>query len=296
MSNPPLVVYCPPFHGLGGARTAPSQLLVEGREPDARSLSAALVQGWTVAVPDGVGLGIDGAGPHHFLSIKSGAHATLDLAKAVVSQPAGGYSQTPVAVWGYADGGRTAVGAAEWQSSYAPELDLRAVAAGAVIRDPGALIADLDGGPWSGLGFAGMVGLASAYTHLPADHLLTDAGARAAEEASEFDLATLLVEFLSPLSQWCERPDPWNDPVWRHILAEEVLGARKPSVPVHLYHGRLDALVPIKSGRDLVAAYTARKAAVSWSEFDVPHLGAADLGVPEVLTTFRQGFARPSGD
>ncbi|PKV81017.1 lipase family protein [Nocardia fluminea] len=288
----PVVVYCPTFHGLGG-RCAPSELLVDGNEPDSSSIAAALVQGWTVAVPDGVGLGIDGAGPHHFLAKKAGARAVLDLARAVVSQPAEGRIEAPVAVWGYADGGRVAAAAAEYQPAYAPELDLRAVAAGAVIRDPGALINNLDGGPWSGFAFAGMVGLARAYSHLPVDHLLTDAGMRAVQRASEADLATLLVEFLPPLAAWCERPDPWNDPVWNHILTRENLGTKTPLVPVHLYHGLLDGLVPIESGRELFAEYTSRDVAVSWSEFDVTHLGAADLGVPDVLTTFRAGFARP---
>ncbi|MGW5456605.1 lipase family protein [Nocardia sp. NPDC003979] len=290
--NTPLVVYCPTFHGLGG-RCAPSQLLVDGNEPDTSSIAAALVQGWTVAVPDGIGLGIHGAGPHHFLAKKAGAHAVLDIARAVTSQPAQGTLEAPVAIWGYADGGRVAAAAAEFQPAYAPELDLRAVAAGAVIRDPGALINSLDGGPWSGLAFAGMIGLARAYAHLPVDHVLTDAGVRAVRTASELDLATLMVEFLSPLSAWCERPDPWNDPVWRYVLAHETLGTSTPLAPIHLYHGLLDGLIPIESGRELFAEYTARDVAVSWSEFDVTHLGAADLGVPDVLTAFRTGFARP---
>lgn len=292
VAGTPVVVYCPAFHGLGG-RCAPSELLVDGNEPDTSSIAAALVQGWRVAVPDGVGLGIDGLGPHHWLAKKAGAHAALDLARAINSQSDEPKLEAPVAVWGYADGGRVAAAAAEYQPAYAPELDLRAVAAGAVIRDPASLITTLDGGPWSGLAFAGMVGLARAYAHLPVDHLLTDVGVRAVRAASEADVAALLVEFLSPLAAWCERPDPWNDPVWHYILTHENLGTTTPLVPIHLYHGLLDGLVPIESGRELFAEYTSRDVAVSWSEFDVTHVGAADLGVPDVLTALRTGFARP---
>ncbi|GGN66161.1 lipase family protein [Nocardia rhizosphaerihabitans] len=292
--RPPLVVYVPTFHGLGG-RCAPSQLLVDGAEPDASSIAAALAQDWTVAVPDGIGLGITGLGPHHFLAAKAGAHAVLDLARALTKPLAGERRSVPVALWGYADGGRAAVAAAEHQPGYAPDLDLRAVAAGAVIRDPRGLITDLDGGPWAGLAFAGMVGLMRAYAHLPVDHLLTDAGVRAVTDASQLDLARLMVEYLHPLSKWCERPDPWNDPVWGYVLANEVLGTTTPLVPLHLYHGLLDGLVPIESARGLFAEYISRDVAVSWSEYDVTHLGAADLGVPDVFTTLREGFARPSG-
>ncbi|MFD3510100.1 lipase family protein [Nocardia sp. NPDC058666] len=285
----PIVVYCTTFHGLGG-RCAPSQLLVAGTEPDARGIAAALAQGWKVAVPDGIGLGITGAGPHHFLAAHAGAHAALDLARAVCTH---GLNRAPVAVWGYADGGRIAAAAGELQPSYAPELDLRAIAAGAVIRDPGALITGLDGGPWSGMAFAAMVGLARAYSHLPVDHLLTDVGVRAVTEASELDLTRLLVEYLAPLSVWCERPDPWNDPVWRHVLSHECLGAKTPLAPVHLYHGLLDTLVPIESARTIFAEYISRGVRVSWSEYDVPHLSAAALGLPDALKALRAGFARP---
>lgn len=292
----PLVIYCPSFHGLGGA-CAPSQLLVEGAEPELRSIGAALAQEWTVAVPDGIGLGVTGIGPHHFLAAKAGAHAALDLAGAVSHHLARGPRRLPpVAVWGYADGARTAISAAEQQPRYAPDLDLRAAAGGAVIREPGALITTLDGGPWSGMALAGMVGLMRAYAHLPVDHLLTDAGVRTATAASEMDLASLLVEYLQPLSTWCERPDPWNDPIWRYVLAEETLGTKQtPLVPVHLYHGLLDGLVPITASRELFAEYTSRGVAVSWSQYDDTHLGVADLGVPDVFTALRAGFDRPTG-
>ncbi len=291
-TRPPVVVYCPTFHGLGG-RCAPSRLLVDGAEPDASSIAAALAQEWTVAIPDGIGLGISGAGPQHFLAARASAHAVLDLAHAVSQPSVGSRVSTPVALWGYADGGRAVCAAAEYQPAYAPELDLRAVAAGAVIRDPGALVARLDGGPWSGMAFAGMVGLMRAYAYLPLDHLLTDDGVRAVATAEGLDFAGLLVEFLAPLGTWCERRDPWNDPVWRYVLANEVLGAFTPLVPVHLYHGLLDGLVPVAAGRELFAEYTSRGVAVSWSEYDVTHLGAADLGVPDVFTALRAGFARP---
>ncbi|MEV0768504.1 lipase family protein [Nocardia salmonicida] len=290
--RPAVVVYCPTFHGLGG-RCAPSQLVVDGIEPDASSIAAALAQGWTVAIPDGIGLGITGAGPQHFLAAQAAAHAVLDLALAVSKPAVGTREPTPVALWGYADGGRNAIAAAEYQPEYAPDLDLRAVAAGAVIRDPGALVAGLDGGPWSGMAFAGMVGLMRAYANLPVDHLLTDDGVRAVATASGLDFSGLLVEFLAPLSTWCERRDPWNDPLWRYILANEVLGRFTPLAPVHLYHGLLDGLVPIESGRELFAEYISRGVAVSWSEYDVTHLGAADVGVPDVFTALRRGFARP---
>ncbi|MGW5440537.1 lipase family protein [Nocardia asteroides] len=287
-----VVVFCPTFHGLGGA-CAPSRLLVEGVEPDAVSIAAALAMGWTVAVPDGIGLGVTGGGPHHFLAARAGAHAVLDLARAVCVPGRPGEPPTPVAVWGYADGGRVAAAAAEYHAGYAPELDLRAVAAGAVIRDPGALISGVDGGPFAGWAFAGMIGLGRAHSHLPLDHILTDDGVRAVATASTLDAAALLLDYQYPLANWCDRPDPWRDPVWRHVLLTEALPQASPIVPVHLYHGLLDALVPIEFGRELFAEYSSRGVAVSWSQYDATHLGTADLATGDVFAALRAGFAGP---
>ncbi|MGO4613041.1 lipase family protein [Nocardia sp. 2TAF39] len=280
----PILVYCTAFHGLGG-HCAPSQLLAgERTEPETGFITTALERGWTVAVPDGHGLGMTGLGPHQFLAGRAAAHAVLDLARAVRALPELDSAQAPCTVWGYADGGRGAVWAAEQQPQYAPELDLRGVAAGAVVADPGALIAEIDGGRWAGLGLAGLIGLGRAYTHLPVGHILTDDGHRTIEQARELDAAALLVTYRNePLGRWCERPDPWNDPLWRYVLANETSGRVAPQVPVHLYHGTEDALVPAAMGRGLFAEYRALGVDVSWREYATSHIGTATDGAAEAI-------------
>ncbi|WP_083888174.1 lipase family protein [Nocardia asiatica] len=278
----PVLVYCPSFHGLGG-RCAPSQLLAEGREPESLFIATALERGWTVAVPDGPCLGVTGLGPHQFLAGAAGAHAVLDLARATRHLPelsdAG-----PCVVWGYGDGGRNAVWAAEQQPAYAPELDLRGVAAGGVVADPGAVIAGIDGGPWAGLALAGLIGLSRAYSHLPTGHLLTDAGRETVQQARVLDAAELLLTYRNQsLGGWCERPDPWNDPLWRYVLANETSGRAAPKVPVHLYHGIEDALVPVEIGRSLFTEYRALGVDLSWREYSTSHVGAARDGAAEAV-------------
>ncbi|MEU2032590.1 lipase family protein [Nocardia amamiensis] len=281
----PILVYCPVFHGLGG-RCAPSQLLAgEGTEPETGFIATALNRGWTVAVPDGVCLGLTSLGPHQFLAGGAAAHAVLDLARAVRLLPELDSDQAPCVAWGYADGGRAAIWAGEQQPRYAPELDLRGVAAGAVVADPGALIAGIDGGPWSGLALAGLIGLGRAYAHLPMGHLLTGDGRETIERAGELDAAELLVAYRNtPLGRWCERPDPWNDAMWRYALANETSGRAAPQVPVHLYHGTEDALVPVSLGRSLFAEYRALGVDLSWREYTNSHIGAAADGAAEAVT------------
>lgn len=279
----PILVYCSPFHGLGGY-CAPSQLLAAGRDPDAVFICAALARGWTVAVPDGLGLGLTGLGPHQFLAGRAAAHAVLDLVRATCQLPELDTDNGACAVWGYADGGRAAVWAAEQQPQYAPELDLRGVAAGSVVADPGRLVADLDGSAWAGLVLAGAIGLSRAYAHLPTGHLITDEGEQALADAVEMDLATLLTTYRDvPLARWCERVDPWMDPLWRYVLANEMSARQAPAVPVHLYHGIDDDLVPIDMGRALFAAYRDLGVELSWREYPTGHRSAAQAGAGEAI-------------
>ncbi|WP_433574918.1 lipase family protein [Nocardia brasiliensis] len=279
----PTLLYCPAFHGLGGP--APSQLLVKGVEPEAPIIAAALERGWTVAVTDGLGSGMTGLGPAQFLAGRAGAHAVLDLARAVRDLPELDAAEQPCAVWGFADGGRAALWAAELHLQYAGELDLRGAAAGAAVGDPGALIPEIDGGPWAGLALAGLIGLSRAYRHLPVHHILLEDAHPVIEHASGLDAATLIAEYQhQPLGQWCERPNPWRDAIWRYVLANERNAQIKPRVPVHLYHGTDDALVPIALGRKLFDAYRRLGVDLSWREYHTSHLGTATAGAGEALS------------
>ncbi|MBF6397824.1 hypothetical protein IU438_18710 [Nocardia cyriacigeorgica] len=284
-ANPlPLVVFVPMFHGLGGT-CAPSQLLAgAGPEPEASLIGSLLKRGWVVAVPDGHGLGVTGIGPARFLAGKAAGHAVLDLARAVAGLPELGAHEAAVTVWGYADGGRAAVWAAEQQPSYAPEVDLRGVVAGAVAADPASLIPLTDGGPWAGLAVAGLIGLARTYAHLPVAHTLTESGYQMAEKAAGMDAAQLLVTFRNQtLGHWCERPDPWHDPMWRHLLGAEITGRGTPQVPVHLYHGVTDALIPIGQAFAVHESYRDRGVEVTWDEYLTGHAATIAAGADDAI-------------
>ncbi|MEV0109220.1 lipase family protein [Nocardia sp. NPDC050799] len=279
-----VAVYCPPFRGLGG-RCAPSQLFTDPQpDPDLPAVAAALERGWIVAVPDGPGLGLSGLGPHTFLAGTDVAHSVLDLARAARMIPALDAAGAPCVIWGYADGGRAAVWAAESQPRYAPSLDLRGVAAGAVVTDPGSLAARLDGGPWSGLVLAGLIGLSRAYSYLSVDRVFTGAGTAAMANASGSDAGEILKSYRDQrVTAWCMRPDPWNDAQWQFVLTAESTGAQVPRVPVHLYHGSSDGLIPVGMGQQLYAEYRLIGAEATWRAYATGHIGAAAAGTADAL-------------
>ncbi|NKY43606.1 lipase family protein [Nocardia cerradoensis] len=279
----PILVYCPAFHGLGGP-CAPSRLLATGAEPDTEPITAALERGWIVAVPDGENLGITGQGPHTFLAARAAAHHALDLARATSSIPDLNTQGSPVVAWGYADGARAVTVAAQLHRSYAPEVALRGIAAGATITDPGALVALLNTGPFSALVLAGLIGLSRAYHHLPLRHVLSADGHQIIAEAQNRSTPMLLAQYRRPIEHWCDRSQPWTDPMWQYVLARETIPVdQMPSVPVHLYHGARDALVPIAQSTRLRSAYREGGAEVSWRNYDRGHLDTAHDAITKTI-------------
>ncbi|MFI7189967.1 lipase family protein [Nocardia nova] len=290
-----LLVYYPAFHGLGGR--APSQMLAVGDESDSTEISAALEQGWAVAVPDGAGLGVIGLGPHTFLAARAGGQIVLDLARAAQCVPELDTDERvvcsmPVLAWGYADGGRAVAAAGELHRRYAPEIDLRGICAGAVASDLAAIAPAVSSGPWAPLGLAALIGLSRAYPHLRLRHVLNEEGQRAISEAETLTGIELFEKYPQPLSHWCVRPDPWNDLMWRFVLASECLAHNAPSVPLHLYHGHTDRVIPVRAGLRTLIAYRQRGSEVTWREYDSGHGGTALAAIADVVARLAQYLTR----
>ncbi|WP_280459496.1 lipase family protein [Nocardia carnea] len=285
-----ILLYCPEFHGLGGG-CAPSRQLVFGSEPEAPRIEAAVARGWIVAIADGLGLGMNGVGPHLWPAGSAAAHAGLDAARATVellNLEAG----AGCVVWGYGDGGRAALWTAELQPRYAPDIDLRGVVAGAVFSDLRQLAQDLDGTPCAGLVLAAIAGSIRAYSHLPLRHILTEEGHLVVGLAGELDLVSLLERGRGPVGQWCERPDPWNDPLWGYVMTNERTSGEIPRVPVHLYHGTDDPVIPTAMGRAVAEHYRNRGIAVSWQDYPADHSATAAAATGDALDRAADFLAR----
>ncbi|MBM7517738.1 lipase family protein [Nocardioides nitrophenolicus] len=228
----PLLSYGVGVHGLD-RDAAPSHLIARGAEPELDLVAGALDRGWAVAISDGDGLGMPG--PHTYGAGAPGGHALLDIVRAAPVAVPRWASTPPTLLWGYSEGGRCAAWAAELQPSYAPDVALVALAAGGVPADLRKVVEAIDGGPFSGLGLAVLVGLAHAHQDPALLRILSTDGRAAAERAALADVVGLVVEHPQPMREHTVRDEPWEEPVWRALLDRERNGGRAPAVPAYLY-------------------------------------------------------------
>ncbi|MEO3871383.1 lipase family protein [Nonomuraea sp. B12E4] len=277
----PIIGYAVGSHGLGD-QCAPSVSMSQGREAELALVSLFLLKGFAVAVTDYEGLGTPG--PHTYMAGISQGHAVLDSIRAATRVSGADLStRAPVAVMGYSQGGASAGWAAQLQPSYAPELRLRGVAAGGVPADLHAVAGNLDGGPDFGLAAAAGLGLDAAYPELDLEADLNDRGRALLADAADDcvadlgRLAGLRFSDLSPV-------DLMNQPKWLARLAENRLGAVAPRVPMFLYHGRGDQIIPIAVGSTLRSEYCRAGVNVRWTALPAPdHVtGAIEGGPPAV--------------
>ncbi len=277
----PIVSYGVGVHGLG-RDNAPSYLLATGAEWEVGFIDLALARGWSVAITDGEGLGMPG--PHTYGAGHVGGRAMLDIVRAAVDGIDGVDAPAPVLLWGYSEGGRCAAWAAEHQPHYARELPLVALAAGGAPTDLAAVVEAIDGGPYSGLGLAVLVGLAHAHADAGLWEILNPRGRAAAEVAATLDVGGLISAHPEPMATWTVRDEPWLHPAWRAVLRAERNPGGTPRVPVYLYHARGDDIVPISSARQLASTYQAMGVPVTSVELDsTDHLSGAIEGAADAV-------------
>lgn len=285
----PIVSYGVGVHGLS-RDAAPSHLMRLGQEAELALFEPLLSRGWVVAVTDGDGHGMPG--PHTYGAGRPGGHAMLDIVRAAMRVRTDLDHDAPVLLWGYSEGGRNAAWAAELHPGYAPELDVRGVAAGGVPADLRAVAEAIDGGPFSGLGLAVVVGLRHAHRDPALDAVLTPQGREAARRATHRDVVGLIVEHPEPLKHHTGRDNAWEEPVWRDLLERERNGRSRPAAPLYLYHAADDEIVPVEVGRRLYESYLALGADATWTVVAAgDHLTAGFVGAEGAMRWLTEAFS-----
>jgi len=290
LTGRPLVAYNVGSHGLGPT-CAPSYLLRQGVEEEEGLMAGAISRGWAVMISDYEGSGTPG--PHTYSSGLATGRAVLDGARAAQHLPELGLtSKSPVAIWGYSEGGLATTWAAELAPAYAPELDIVGAAAGGVPANLGNVARRIDGGPLSGFLLAAAVGLDRAYPRMRLDEILNADGKAAVAAVSTMCQWQWAMAYANRrIAEFTTVDDPLNLPRIRTILDENTLGRRNPGIPLHLYESTQDEFMPLADVRGLVHTYCGYGLPVSYTEDAFSeHVSLAGQGAPEALAWLSDRF------
>jgi pimeloyl-ACP methyl ester carboxylesterase len=241
--------------GLGDS-CAPSKQYPSGRASEEAIARVAVARGYVYAATDYQGLGTPG--DHTYAVGQSAGRNVLDIARAAEQlQGSGATPASKVVVWGHSQGGGAAAFAAELAPTYAPGLDVVGAVAGAPATELTTVAAAQDGGPYVGFAFMAVVGFKAAYPSLSYDTILSAAGKAAAAAVATECSGQILKDFAGThLSDLVTTP-PEDAPGWKDALAANDAGQAKTPVPVFLYQGDADQVIPVSVSATLLQKYCA---------------------------------------
>ncbi|WP_330249498.1 lipase family protein [Nocardia sp. NBC_00565] len=268
----PLVAYAGGTKGQGD-QCAPSKLMsqvVQVQPPldiifeyDLVAISSLLSRGIAVVVTDYHGLGTPDV--HDYLNRKAQAHAVLDSARAALQLPGTGLNPgTPVILYGYSQGGMASAGAAELQSSYAPEVNVRGAYVGGPVVDDEYFIGYNDGRADIAPAFAWILnGIAADYpeTRPVLDAELNDIGKAILGEAQgKCAVPSGLAQQHRLTSEWTTSGEPLTavidrSPALKSAFAEQRIGTLTPAVPVLAASATNDEGAPFVPVREMAAGW-----------------------------------------
>lgn len=256
-------VNCAPSYSIlfgASAETITSQL-------ESVYMNAALSKGWNVLITDY-------EGPNAaFAAGKLAGMANLDGIRAALSSgdATGINSDAQVALWGYSGGTIPLAWAASLQPSYAPELskNLIGIAVGGWVTNITLVLENIDGTPYAGFAGAGILGLASEYPEIQAqifDHIVPLDVDHIKGLYGQCMLGSLLnyaeTEFFKGSSPvFPEKENLFKIPQVHQMMVENILAydlsRPRPNVPVFVYHGESDQVIPFGNSQRLYDTWCA---------------------------------------
>ena len=203
-----------------------------------------LDRGYAVVATDYVGMGT--AGPDSYLVGVTGGNAVLDAVRAARAITDARASER-VVLWGHSQGGQAVLFAAQQAADYAPELDIRAVAAAAPAADlPGLMSAHLDDISGVTIGSYAFTAYADVYPEASLDGILTPTAQEIVPRMNQLCLLTNISELHEigqPLVGDFTMSDPTKTEPWASLLDENSAGATAFDAPLLLAQGLEDELV-----------------------------------------------------
>ncbi len=217
-------------------------------DSDVPLANALLDQGWLVVASDYEGEGTPGLLP--YIAGVSAARNTIDIVRAVQELPAA-HSSKNYLVWGHSEGGQTAMFTLNIGTSYAPELQMRGVVAGAPPSQFKFIYNFLKTSPFKYYLLMAAGGLNAAYGDraAPLDQVLTPYGMTLLP-ILEKGCSDYIATQLAPVDiSKVTKADPFTVPAWQKILQAndpEYFTTASP-VPLLMIQGGNDEQIPVAS-------------------------------------------------
>ena len=287
----PVVAYIAGTTGQGDA-CAPS------RSPDPVSgvkhfLPEAIAQGWAVVAPDEYGVGTEGT--QLYLIKDQEVRDTVNSIRALQSIP-GASAGNDFAVYGFSQGGHTALWTGHLSEQFAPELNLVGVAAVA----PAAELTSIIDRQWDtvvgwGIGADVVRAWSVAYPDLPLDSLLTDAARHNYERIAKACVYGSFVEGTirhKLFGQDFFAENPVKNPQWAQVLKDQTPPPYPAALPVMLVQGTADQIVLAGPNANLQDVWCAAGSTINalWLG-GVDHLNVAGMAGPSVAAWIDDRFA-----
>ena len=225
---------------------APSRMLDGGTQG---ILDLFMGRGMLVAATDYEGLGTPGL--HPYLVGESEGRGVLDAVRASDDLP-GADAGTKVVVAGHSQGGHAALFAAEVAEEWAPELDVRGAAAGAPPSEFRLLSKTVGDG--SSLGYLAMIaaGINAANPEAELGDILTDDAVDLLDVVDNECTGGVLNAFAGKPVDEVIAADPASIPEWERAIEAIDPGQIKTDVPLFVFHGSDDELVPARGSELLL--------------------------------------------
>ena len=205
-----------------------------------------LDKGWVLTASDYQGEGTPGLLP--YVAGDSAARNTIDIVRAARNLPAAHASDNYV-VWGHSEGGHTAMFTDQIGPTYAPELHMKGVVAGAPPSQFNLIYDFLQTSPYRYYLMMAAAGMNTAYgnAEAPLDQVLTPKGQAL---LPKLDTSCDVNGTLGPLDvKSLTKGDPFKVPLWKKVLQAsdpEAFSAKSP-VPLLIIQGGNDEQIPVAS-------------------------------------------------
>ncbi|MBU3701394.1 MAG: alpha/beta fold hydrolase [Acidimicrobiia bacterium] len=290
----PVVSWAHPTTGIVDA-CAPSR--IDDPYGDVQGLQEFLAKGWVVTATDYQGLGTDGM--HPYLVGSSEARGTIDIVRAARAIVSGVKVSNRYAVFGHSQGGQAVLFAGQMAKSYAPDLNLVAVAAAA----PAGLLtelfnADKDTAAGAVLGSYAVESWSTLFgydvgtvVHSNFERRVEAVSNKCVVGGSKLsDIELGIDDLILRGRMWSS--DPATTPPWSGQFDVNTAAKVPIPVPVLVTQGTDDKIVRPWSTVQLVQDYTDNGTTITETQMaGVDHMKAGHASVPYVVPFFATQFS-----